>query len=448
MDVVSSKYRMFPFLGITKHWIQYGKINDICLSLTHLKGPNSGENLFETFIEVVENDFGLLHKPIQNFQQQQKVFDLELEDDAEFENEDMVASNNIIRKLRRLVNSIRSSGQRRELFEASCEDVNVNPLELIIDCPLRWNSTCAMMERALKMKQKSNESSIKKVSLVNREWEFLACVHELLKDYKTTSEAMGNTRYPTISQVFPFFHLIIHKHNAYLGCKAMENPDLITLESSGKPKILIEAVLEARKKLMKYFYMANTSDSLHYVSTANLLDLRFKQEYFRQAGWQTRKINEMREKAHSLWLSVYKPIPQRSTYLAKDTVKESSIADLLWSVCSSETFLPLHDEENNNSDEFQLYLKEPIVQARGFTDIINWWQSQNLKYPNLSEMAMDILAIPATSVPVGREFSGLADIITSNRANLNPVTSETLHELKGYLKFGGEKLLKLTVINF
>ncbi|KZS09722.1 Ninjurin C-like protein [Daphnia magna] len=327
---------------------------DECLSLTHLKGPHLGENLFETFIEVVEKDFGLLHKimsvttdsassnfsfmrllsdfyvsknihhinrtgsriscfahilnlAVQSFLKQ-PLEDLELEDDAEFENEDMVASNNIIEKLRRLVNSIRSSGQRRELFEASCEDVNVDPLQLIIDCPTR-----------------------------------------------------------------------------------------------------------------------------------------FKQEYFRQAGWPKRKMNEMREKAQSLWLSVYKPIPQRSTYLAKDTVKESSIADLLWSVCSSETFLPLQDEENNNSDEFQLYLKEPIVQARGFTDIINWWQSQNRKYPNLSEMAMDILAKPETSVPVEREFS-LADIITPNRANLNPATIETLHELKGYLKFCGEKLLKLTNI--
>ncbi|KAK4037555.1 hypothetical protein OUZ56_029587 [Daphnia magna] len=93
-------------------------------------------------------------------------FDLELEDDAEFVNEDMVASKNIIRKLRRLVNSIKSSGQRRELFEASCEDVNVDQLQLIIDCPTRWNSTCTLMKRALKMKQ----------------------------DYKTTSEAMGNTR--------------------------------------------------------------------------------------------------------------------------------------------------------------------------------------------------------------------------------------------------------------
>ncbi|KZR99442.1 Uncharacterized protein APZ42_004678, partial [Daphnia magna] len=47
MDVVSTKYRMFPFSGITMHWIQNGQMNDLCLSLTHLKGPHTGENLFD-----------------------------------------------------------------------------------------------------------------------------------------------------------------------------------------------------------------------------------------------------------------------------------------------------------------------------------------------------------------------------------------------------------------
>ncbi|KZS20831.1 Uncharacterized protein APZ42_012376, partial [Daphnia magna] len=98
--------------------------------------------------------------------------------------------------------------------------------------------------------------------------------------------------------------------------------------------------------------------------------------------------------------------------------KEMTIAEILWSVCSSENFPPTNDEENITSDELECYLKEPIVSAHCFTDIINWWQGQINSYPALSKMAMDILAIPATSVPVEREFSGLSDIITPNRAKL------------------------------
>ncbi len=56
-------------------------------------------------------------------------------------------------QLRRVVNSIRSSGQRRERFENICiNESKIDHLELIIDCPTRWNSSCDMIERALKMK--------------------------------------------------------------------------------------------------------------------------------------------------------------------------------------------------------------------------------------------------------------------------------------------------------
>jgi len=58
-------------------------------------------------------------------------------------------------------------------------------------------------------------------------------------------------------------------------------------------------------------------------------------------------------------------------------------------------------------------------------------------------MAMDILPIPATSVPIERRFSDLTDIVTPNRANLKKKTIQMIHELKGYLRFGGNKLLEL-----
>ena len=48
------------FLG--NAWIADGILKHLGLSLTHLKRPHSGENLFETFIEVVKNKFELLDK--------------------------------------------------------------------------------------------------------------------------------------------------------------------------------------------------------------------------------------------------------------------------------------------------------------------------------------------------------------------------------------------------
>lgn len=66
-----------------------------------------------------------------------------------------------------------------------------------------------------------------------------------------------------------------------------------------------------------------------------------------------------------------------------------------------------------------------------------------MEYPHLSKMAADFLAIPGTSVPVERRFSNLVDIVTPNRATMEPSTIKMLHELKEYLTFGGNELLSL-----
>jgi hypothetical protein len=167
---------------------------------------------------------------------------------------------------------------------------------------------------------------------------------------------MGNEKYPTIAQVLPFFNLLLHKQNVYLGCRNLsEKPNFITLEASGKPKVLTNAVYMSRKKLAKYFHMADSAESLHSIATSNkfrklpkiiicrffsiheVLDPRFKLEYFKQAGWPDRKIKQMKLHAMNLWASLYKPVMSNETSKRRtENNPAQSIAELLWSVCSSQ----------------------------------------------------------------------------------------------------------------
>lgn len=48
------------------------------------------------------------------------------------------------------------------------------------------------------------------------------------------------------------------------------------------------------------------------------------------------------------------------------------------------------------------------------------------KYPILSSLAMDYLAINATSCPVERNFSSAADVCTADRSSLKPRSIERL----------------------
>lgn len=49
-------------MGITIHWIENGQMKDVGLALVPLKGSHSGENMFEAFVKIVYEEFGLLHK--------------------------------------------------------------------------------------------------------------------------------------------------------------------------------------------------------------------------------------------------------------------------------------------------------------------------------------------------------------------------------------------------
>ena len=57
-----------------------------------------------------------------------------------------------------------------------------------------------------------------------------------------------------------------------------------------------------------------------------------------------------------------------------------------------------------------------------------------LQYPHLTKMAKDYLAIPASSVPVERIFSGDADLITQTRCRLSANTIRYCMCLKSWWK--------------
>ena len=69
-------------------------------------------------------------------------------------------------------------------------------------------------------------------------------------------------------------------------------------------------------------------------------------------------------------------------------------------------------------------------------DILGWWKHHSREYPCLARIARDYLAIPATSVPAERVFSGGADLITDKRGSLNEDTIQAhvcLDSWKGFL---------------
>lgn len=69
------------------------------------------------------------------------------------------------------------------------------------------------------------------------------------------------------------------------------------------------------------------------------------------------------------------------------------------------------------STDFERYLSFPLSAAKA-TDLLKYWKAQEDELPLLSQMARDFLCIQSTSVPVERDNSAGADIITPTRCSI------------------------------
>jgi hypothetical protein len=77
-------------------------------------------------------------------------------------------------------------------------------------------------------------------------------------------------------------------------------------------------------------------------------------------------------------------------------------------------------------NELDMYLKDQLVSPNVSIDILEWWNTNSQKYPTISRMARDILAVPASTVASESAFSTGSRVISDYRSRL---TSETVNAL-------------------
>ena len=84
--------------------------------------------------------------------------------------------------------------------------------------------------------------------------------------------------------------------------------------------------------------------------------------------------------------------------------------------------------EDRVKTEFINYKQEPSIGLKG--NPLDWWNSSSAKFLLLSKLAKRYLCTQATSVASERIFCTAGDIVTSQRASLNPDNVEMLIFLK------------------
>lgn len=77
----------------------------------------------------------------------------------------------------------------------------------------------------------------------------------------------------------------------------------------------------------------------------------------------------------------------------------------------------------------------PTGDPRAF-DVLQWWIEHLYDYPQLSKMALDLLACPAMSADCERAFSSAGRSVSKTRSRINDETAEATECLRSWLKQG------------
>ena len=313
-------------------------------------------------------------------------------------------------KIHNLAVQLRGSNARYNEF------LELTQKMLSLDNDTRWNSWFKMLEIALELQPHINTilakyyDDIKLDFLSPEDQRNLRHTYEFLQPFfRVTQETQSD--FSTLDRtLYTMDFLISHFRKA--EAKHAANPHLFS------------AIRTSWYAFDKYYSM---TDSVTAYAAALLLTPNRRKAYIMRnwkISWQTEVIKNVRK----LWEKQYKDkAPIRAS--SSELVKEPDEFDL-WE--RDQSIL------TQISDEFEAFITGTLVPLEKTKSALDQWLqlSQRRSYPNLSQMAIDILSIPAMSAEPERIFSGCRRIISWTRMRLGIKVIEEGECLKSWIRSG------------
>lgn len=343
-------------------------------------------------------------------------------------------------KLHAMVRHIRMTPQRRHRYRSiqvqdagedsvvsmviQDNDTRWNSIYMSIQSALRSQSRCQLyqMDMARAIYQGMEEGIVSDDVLTADDWDDLRGISEILKPFSAVTLRLeghaANGTHGSLWEVLPCIeYLFEHLHKVKAELEALSHRES-----------MLHATDLAIKKLEQYY--AKTDENVAIIA-ALVMNPTIKWTYLMRKWTGEAEILWLRRaqgKVQCLW-DIYKN-RDISTNIP-DTTNVSTATD-----DSIDSFLrpPQTPHESEPiDDEYDRYCRSPVASTN---DLIKWWVNHKLEYPRLSQMAFDLLSIPATETECERLFSGCGNLITDRRNSLSVESVESTELLKVWCKRG------------
>ncbi|KAI8554479.1 hypothetical protein RHMOL_Rhmol05G0102500 [Rhododendron molle] len=368
--------------------------------------------------------------------------------------------NESILRVRDVVRYVRSSPQRLESFKKCVEKEKIVSNQTVcLDVCTRWNSTYLMLEVAIKF-----EKAFQKMAEEDNGFKTFFGIKER-DDGELVSFEGGETielvsesgqvrsnrvqRIPTkldwkncamFTKFLKLFYNATKKFSTFLFVTSnvffeeMYNVEVkIEKLIANNDPLLSKMALDMKKKFDTYWGNGDKINFLLYVAV--ILDPRFKLRwvkfcYIKTKGKEVaegmeKRVKGVLDKLYDAYgndgeVRVQAPSATPSVVVDEDCDDRLSLASEFdtyleqeySSVCSSEVDKYLNDLcERKDIPDF---------------DILLWWKNNSNKYPILSQLARDVLAMPVSTVASESAFSTGGCVLDPFRSSLSPSMVETL----------------------
>jgi hypothetical protein len=335
----------------------------------------------------------------------------------------------VIDNIRESVKYVRSSESREEFFEAVVEKLGIKcKKKPSLDVSSRWNSTYLMIESALPYQDAFVELGEQDRQFTfapsEDEWNMAEELRKLLQTFFVATKVVSGSSYPTSNR---YFHEI------------WKVKVLLNKHSKNTNKVIASMVAVMQTKFDKYWKESFLANCIPVILDPRyklgLVEFRLKQAFGSNAKEHIAKVDQVIRK-------LFEEYSLEMGGSIANTSEEESDLDMV-----PEAENPLADweahlkvQKKQVTNELDRYLNEDLFPKKKDFDILGWWEMHAPKYPIISCIARDVLAVQASTVASESAFSTGGRVVSDYRSRLTSETVEGLICLQDWLRAMGEFL--------
>jgi hypothetical protein len=324
-----------------------------------------------------------------------------------------------LESLRELAHKIRegikyvTSTQLKKFGELSHQmGINNSGRRLSLDYPLRWNSTCLMLETAFECRSvfsllQEHDSSYSN-SLSETEWESVTALTNCLKLFVDVTNVFTDAKLPTANIYFPE---ICDVH-------------IRLIEWCKSPDDIINSTAIKMKSIFDHYWIKCGL----ILAIAAILDPRYKMklvEYYFKQIYEADGPDRIKDVLNGI-RDLFNEYSLRSTSFDHSSSLSGTSNGSRDRLRGFDKFLHETSQNQNVVSDLEKYLEEPVFPRNCDFNILNWWKVHTPRYPILSMMARDILGIPISNLTSDLAFSTCGRVLDHHRCLLNPEIRQAL----------------------